>query len=135
MRILADENIEDAVVEWMRAGGHDVKKVGASLPSVKDRQVLAIAVAENRVLITYDRDFGDLVFRQRSMSTGIVLLRFSASKIAGRIVLLEQHWPDIESSSTGTFMVVSDDRVRVRRLDFKTRLDDALFDDDDALPG
>jgi predicted nuclease of predicted toxin-antitoxin system len=91
-------------------------------------------VAENRVLITYDRDFGDLVFRQRSTSTGIVLLRFSAAKLAGRILLLRQYWQDIEYTSAGTFMVVSDDRVRVRRLDFKTRLDDSLFDDD-ALPG
>jgi predicted nuclease of predicted toxin-antitoxin system len=134
MRILADENIEDAVVEWMRTGGHDVKKVESTLPSIDDRQVLAIAVAENRVLITYDRDFGDLVFRQRSTSTGIVLLRFSAAKLAGRILLLRQYWQDIEYTSAGTFMVVSDDRVRVRRLDFKTRLDDSLFDDD-ALPG
>lgn len=74
MRFLADENISRLVVERVRASGFDVTSVAAISPGASDNDVLATASSENRILITEDRDFGELVVRQRLKVHGVVLL-------------------------------------------------------------
>ena len=76
MRILADENFSRATVEALRARGHDVVWVPEDAPSTGDPDVLARALSENRVLVTFDKDFGDLAVRQGlAASCGVVLVR------------------------------------------------------------
>ncbi|MBI2392261.1 MAG: DUF5615 family PIN-like protein [Deltaproteobacteria bacterium] len=60
MRLLANENFPRQAVEALRAAGHDVAWVVEGTPSVEDRSVLQQAVAEERVLVTLDKDFGEL---------------------------------------------------------------------------
>src|SRR5258708_39167215 len=74
MRFLADENVSRFVVEQLRAAGFDVTAIGATSSGVSDAAVLATAKREGRILITEDRDFGELVVRQRLGVRGIVLL-------------------------------------------------------------
>lgn len=61
MRILADENMPDRTVELLRMAGHDVHFVKETMPSEADPNVLAVATGENRLLVTQDKDFGDIV--------------------------------------------------------------------------
>lgn len=83
MRYLADENMSAAVVAGLRAAGHDVAFVAEDSPSIPDDSVLARAVRENRVLITYDKDYGKLVFVDRQPAdSGIILFRFRDMPIA-----------------------------------------------------
>ena len=78
MNILADENIKEEPVYALRRGGHDVAWVREDSPRVNDRIVLARAMSENRLLITYDKGFGNLVFGERlPASCGVVLFTFS----------------------------------------------------------
>ncbi len=65
MRFLADENVSRYVVEQLRAAGFDVAAIGLTNPGASDTDVLATARREGRVLITEDRDFGELVIAQR----------------------------------------------------------------------
>jgi len=116
MRFLADANIESAIVLWLRAEGHDVVWANEFPPSVPDERLLELARNENRIVLTYDRDFGDLVFRERLVSSGVVLLRFQAPLQAQRLEMSQSYWPCIEETALGHFMVVSDRRVRVRPL-------------------
>ena len=64
MRILADENIPRCVVETLRRENHDVAWVRRDAPGATDRKVLARARAGNRLLLTFDMDFGELAFRE-----------------------------------------------------------------------
>lgn len=86
MRILADENFPGEAVETLRSRGHDVLWIRTEAPGSRDPQVLARAVAEDRILITFDKDFGEMAFRAgMSASSGIVLFRMplaSPSRVA-----------------------------------------------------
>lgn len=75
MRILADESVEGEIVVYLRSEGHDVAYVPEISAGIRDDEVLARANAEDRVLLTEDKDFGDLAFFYGNRSSGIVLLR------------------------------------------------------------
>ena len=75
MRILADESVEGEVVARLRSQGHDVAYIPEASAGIRDDKVLARANAEGRVLLTEDKDFGDLAFFYGNRSSGIVLLR------------------------------------------------------------
>ncbi len=75
-RFLANENFPAAVVTWLRGEGHDVVHVAVTHIGASDDELLRVAVNEKRILLTFDRDFGELVFHQKKpVSRGIVLFR------------------------------------------------------------
>jgi predicted nuclease of predicted toxin-antitoxin system len=75
-KFLANENVPSRVVESLRSAGHDVHWVSETTPGASDEAVLNAANAERRVLLTFDKDFGELAFRLGIRSTcGIILLR------------------------------------------------------------
>ena len=76
MRLLADENFPRDAVQALRDAGHDIVWVATDFPSISDREVLARAVADQRVLLTFDKDFGELGFRIGLPATcGLVVFR------------------------------------------------------------
>ena len=76
MRILADANMHEGVVALLRDAGHDVVWVKEEQPSALDPNVLAWATGEGRLLITFDKDFGELTQRrQLAAPHGIILFR------------------------------------------------------------
>ncbi len=116
MKMLANENLPLDVVAALRASGHDVAWIRTDAPGLDDTGVLARAIAEERLLITFDKDFGELAFRRGLPSTcGVILCRTSAksgldaaTKIAAA-VNSRQDWQ-------GHFSVIDDRRVRMRPL-------------------
>ena len=114
MRFLADENIEPAMVHWPRCQAYDVLSFRETARGSDDDDLLARAVADDRVVVTYDRDFGELVHRRQLPHRGIVLLRLTAAGSADRLARLQAHWPVVASQCEGRFIVVHDDRVRIR---------------------
>ena len=116
MRILADVNIEVALVEWLRAQGNAVTWAAELPPSIPDEELLRLANDTECFLLTYDKDFGELVFRRHMIARGIVLLRFDTGLQADRLALLQRHWQSIAGTTDGNFTVVSDEQIRVRPL-------------------
>ncbi len=115
MRLLADENLPREAVEWLRAAGHDVRWVAESFPSVRDDDVLAVASHEARVVLTLDKDFGELVFRRGLPATaGVVLLR-GASRPTNVLALVRRVFAS-GADFHGSFVVAGEDRIRVRPL-------------------
>ena len=84
MNLVADEAVDRAVVERLRQDGHEVIYVAELSPSVSDEEVLRQAHGRNAVLLTIDKDFGDLVFRQGLAHYGVVLLRLAGLANATR---------------------------------------------------
>jgi predicted nuclease of predicted toxin-antitoxin system len=115
MRFLLDQSAEARIGVFLNGEGHDATRVGRDHPpGLPDEEVLAIAVAENRILITNDRDFGDLIFRQHHPHTGVIYLRFpldatAAQKIASLSELLVTHVHDLDK-----YLTVTPRGVRVR---------------------
>jgi predicted nuclease of predicted toxin-antitoxin system len=114
VRVLCDENVPAAVEHALRAAGHDVAAVRSRSPGASDRIVLQQAIDESRVLITYDRDFGTLLFRNRVRPAPLVLfVRTSASPSAdGQRVLVA-----LRHVEPGHIVVVDGESLRKRVLD------------------
>ncbi|MEE9474975.1 MAG: DUF5615 family PIN-like protein [Candidatus Hydrothermarchaeaceae archaeon] len=124
MRILANENFPGISVEELRRRGHDVLWVRTAMPGMTDLEILARAQDEQRLLVTLDKDFGELAFGVRlPASSGVVLFRMKMSdaKIAAMkmVKILESR-----SDWNEHFSVVEDDRIRMRPLTagYRTRL-------------
>src|SRR5260370_29963553 len=77
MKFLFDESVELRLSQNLKAQGHDVKTIVTDYTSsIEDAEVLKIARSEQRILITNDKDFGELVFRDQHAHTGVILSRF-----------------------------------------------------------
>jgi predicted nuclease of predicted toxin-antitoxin system len=83
MRFLADESCDFRVVRALRSAGHDVVAVIEIAPGSADQEVLSAAVADDRIFITEDRDFGQLVFASHASSCGVILIRFPPRRVSG----------------------------------------------------
>ena len=77
MNLVADEGVDRPVVERLRQDGHDVVYVAELSPSIPDEEVLQQTNARRAVLVTADKDFGELVFRQGLVHSGVILLRLA----------------------------------------------------------
>jgi predicted nuclease of predicted toxin-antitoxin system len=116
MRLLADENIETPIVQWLRQAGHDVVWAVEALTSADDRALLNMASRAGRIVLTYDLDFGEMIYHEGAVATGLILLRFTSRNKWERLALLQPRWRDIEANMPGSFIVVMNDRLRIRPL-------------------
>jgi predicted nuclease of predicted toxin-antitoxin system len=116
MKILADENLERPIVEYLRDQGHDVLYAAEVFASTPDLEVISRAVSEQRIVLSNDLDFGDLIFHRKLGAWGIVLLRLRAASLSEKLRLFQQHWPLAEAQAIGHFVVISNRRIRVRPL-------------------
>jgi predicted nuclease of predicted toxin-antitoxin system len=116
MRILANENFPGPVVQALRARAEDVAWVAEDMRAANDEAVLARAQTEGRIVVTLDKDFGELAFKAGLPATcGIVLFRLTGrspeeDNARAMAALAEpREW-------AGHFAVVQDDRIRIRPL-------------------
>lgn len=116
MRFLADENFPGIAVTTLRSMKHDVVWVRTTAPGSSDEAVLNMAQKEKRILITFDKDFGELAFRYGLPSAcGIILFRISMrspEEGVKRITAVLQSYSDWE----GNFVVVEEARIRIKPL-------------------
>jgi len=116
MRFLADENIHGGIVQWLRSQEHDVLWATENLQGIDDDVLLRIAQQQERLLLTADLDFGELVFRERLTTHGVVLLRMEDLTVQKRLERLHGVWATLEVHAIGQFVVITEERVRVRPL-------------------
>ena len=77
MKFLANENFPFSSVLYPRNKGYDIIYVGTDNPSISDRLVLSIALKQDRTILTFDRDYGELIFLYNiKPQRGIIYLRF-----------------------------------------------------------
>jgi predicted nuclease of predicted toxin-antitoxin system len=116
MQFIADENVSRRVVERLRADGLDVTVIAGSLSGIADTEVLQIADAEDRILITEDRDFGELVVRQRLQVRGVILLELDRLSNAAEAERVSQVVATHRDRLEGSLTVIEPVRVRFRPL-------------------
>lgn len=116
IKFLIDENVDFSVATFLRAEGFDVKTVVETKPSLEDKDVLALAIQENRILITNDKDFGRLVFKDKLSSTGIILLRLEDESSQLKIERLKAVLLRFKEKLPNNFLVITEDKVRINEL-------------------
>ena len=115
MKILADENIEREFIEALREDDFDVLSVREDFIGAADNEILQIAVENQAVIMTYDTDFGELVFRFNLKSHGVILLRVQGLDLTEKIARAIQAVREHESELENAFTVISENSVRIRR--------------------
>jgi predicted nuclease of predicted toxin-antitoxin system len=116
IRLLADENLSRATVEKLRTAGFDVAFIMEDARGAPDVEVLRIAKEQDRVLVTQDRDFGELIYRDLApVPPGVLFLRLLGSPEAPANVLINL-LKDPSFVFLGRFSVISRDGVRQRAL-------------------
>ena len=112
MKFLVDECTGPAVARWLEQRGHDVFSVYDEARGIDDNKIIEIARAEERILITNDRGFGEKVFRERRPHHGVVFLRLANERSANKIRVLDQLISQHSDALSSRFVVVTETRVR-----------------------
>lgn len=115
MNPLADESIDAPIVARVRADGHQVDYVAEMSPSLPDDLVLDRANARKALLITADRDFGELVFRQHRVSPGVALIRLAGLSPSLKASVVAQALRARGQEMERAFSVITAGMVRIRR--------------------
>ena len=115
MKFLADESVDQKVVDQLRMDGHEVWYVAEMEPGIPDDLVLGWANQEMAILVTADKDFGELVFRQKRISKGVILTRLAGLSPDQKAELvstaISQHLTELENA----FAVIVPGSIRIRR--------------------
>ena len=115
MKFLAGESIDRQVVDRLRIDGLEVQYVTEMEPGISDDLVLSRANQEMAILVTSDKDFGELVFRQKRISMGVILTRLAGLSPDQKAELIStainQHLTELEKA----FTVIVPGSIRIRR--------------------
>jgi predicted nuclease of predicted toxin-antitoxin system len=114
LSLLADENVDRQIVALLRRDGHEVLYVAELDPGINDDEVLRYAKERHALLLTADKDFGELVYRQRRLTEGVVLFRLvglpSEKKAELIAAAIRTHGDELSRA----FTVISPGMVRIR---------------------
>jgi predicted nuclease of predicted toxin-antitoxin system len=115
VNVVADEDVDGPIVQRLRADGHDVLYIAEFSPSVVDDDVLGQANERGALLVTADKDFGELVFRRRLVHSGVLLLRLEGLTNPTKAEIVGEVFRDRGQELLGAFSVVSPRQIRIRR--------------------
>jgi len=116
MRFLADENFPRPTIRALRDSGFEVASAAEQSPGLADEHVLASCVAATATLLTLDKDFGELVFRQSlPAECGVILFRVNSDS-PRRFTSLVLAALQSRDDWNGFFSVVTNDRIRMTPL-------------------
>lgn len=117
MRFLADENVPLPSIRLLREAGLDIEAIGETAPGAPDVQVLSRAVSNDQLLITFDRDFGELIYRRDApVPPGVIYVRVLPTSPEEPAQLLQDLLAVPEIELLDRFTVLERERVRQRPL-------------------
>lgn len=116
LKFLVDESSGKKLFSFLLKNGFDVKFVTDIIPGASDKKVLEFAEKENRILITNDKDFGELIFRLNKPSSGVILLRLKNDSPKNRQKYIINLIEGLSSKLKSSFAVVTEGRTRIRKI-------------------
>ncbi|MBN1905193.1 MAG: DUF5615 family PIN-like protein [Deltaproteobacteria bacterium] len=116
LKFLADECCDAGLVKALRDDGHDVFFIPEEIPGATDKEILLLAVTNNRILITEDMDFGELVCRLKKPAYGIILLRIGVKERHLKWDRLKNLIARYSDRLKGNFIVVDVQKYRFRAI-------------------
>ncbi len=116
MRFLVDECTGPAVALWLRNQSHEVFSVFEEARGMSDDGILAKAYSEDWILITNDKDFGEMVYREKRPNHGVVFLRLRDERAVSKIDAIEKLLDGHKDQLADTFVVVTEAQVRFSQV-------------------
>jgi predicted nuclease of predicted toxin-antitoxin system len=115
IKFLVDVGVGRKVESWLAENGYDSKAVRDLNPRLADREILRIAAAETRMVITMDKDFGELVYRSGLPHAGVLLLRFEDATSDDKTRIVAEILAKYEGKLMDGFCVFQNGRLRIRK--------------------
>lgn len=115
MKLIVDVGVGFAAENTLRGSGHDVLSVRDVDARMPDAEILELAVAQERLLITMDKDFGDLAVRRGSAHAGVLLLRLEEATGDEKAQIVDRLLNEYADRVAGHFAVFQNGRLRIRR--------------------
>jgi predicted nuclease of predicted toxin-antitoxin system len=116
MQFIADENVPRQVLNRLRTSGYDVVSIQETLSGISDRDVLKVAESQHRILITADRDFGELSVRHRLGATGVIVFQLERLSHVARADRVAEVVAANIDRLPGHLVVIEPARIRIRLL-------------------
>jgi len=116
MKLLADEGVDRQIVDCLRKEGHQVLYIAEMQPGLTDDEILEISNREKILLITTDKDFGELIFRQHRIMSGILLIRLAGLSATEKGEMVSSAINKHSSELSNAFTVISHKAIRIRRM-------------------
>ena len=116
MRFLADESVDQPIVKSLRDKDYLVDYITELSPGISDNAVLASAKEKDAILITGDKDFGNLIFRLGKLSAGIILIRLAGLSNSEKAALVLKVVEDYSEKLAESFTVINIDHIRIKNL-------------------
>lgn len=116
MKLVADECVDFGIVRSLRENGVNVFSISEELASIKDKNVLEIANEKEWLLLTEDRDFGELVFRLNQAHHGIVYVKIKGLerrlKIEKVVSIVLEHYKHLQNA----FTIITNEKMKIRKF-------------------
>ncbi|MFO0795028.1 MAG: DUF5615 family PIN-like protein [Candidatus Brocadiaceae bacterium] len=115
LKFLVDVGVGKKVEKWLINQGYDTKSVRDIDPHLPDKEILKIAVSEKRMVVTMDKDFGELIYNSGSFHGGVLLLRLEDAKSDEKVKVVENILVKYAGKLLNKFCVYKDGRLRIRK--------------------
>jgi predicted nuclease of predicted toxin-antitoxin system len=115
LKFLVDVGVSKKVERWLIDNGYNIKSVRDINPKMIDKEILKIAVSEGRMVITMDKDFGELVYNSGLPHAGVLLLRLEGARSDEKVKIIEEILEKYLDKLLNNFCVFKDGQLRIRK--------------------
>jgi len=117
LKYLANENVPFSSITYLKSKGYDIKSIGVDDPSITDEHVMQIAINENRTIITYDSDYGELIFKNGyKPEAGVIFIRVQPTEPLETAKILEDLLSKGTISFKNSLTVIDSNTVRQKKI-------------------
>ena len=115
VRFLVDVGVGKGIERYLREDGYDTKAVRAIDPRMEDEEIIRTAVTENRMVITMDKDFGELVYHSSMEHSGVLLLRLEDATGTEKLQVIKHIMKNYSYRIKNCFCVFQNDKFRIKK--------------------
>jgi len=116
VNFLADESVDLPIVKFLRENNISIDYILEIKAGITDDQVINLANQKQRILITADKDFGEVIFRHKKISSGVVLFRLAGLSNKDKSVLIHKVILEHKDTFKGNFTVITKNQIRIKKL-------------------
>ena len=114
LKFLVDIGVGKKAEKWLNENGYDSKPVRGINPKAKDSEILKMAISETRMVITMDKDFGELVFNSKADHAGVLILRLEGAMADEKVEIIKKILRSYSDKMYKKFCVFQDGRLRIK---------------------
>lgn len=115
LKFVVDVGVGKKVEQWLRKQGYDIKSMRDINPRMSDKEILKIAASEKRMVVTMDKDFGELVYNSGLQHGGVLLLRLEEAKSDEKVKIIENIFKKYADKLSNKFCVFKGGKLRIRK--------------------